>query len=199
MIVYKECLGSKPPYTLRNSLADLGILFFQWRKIIKIKSVLRILFPRQITNKFPGHRVALWAFYFLTALTLWRSQHHLFAADGGAQSIASIPLDAYSANAASTIIGMFALWGLSQLVIGLVYLIAAIRYRALIPMLYLLSLVEYLMRALYMPAHKQIETVGTAPGAVGNLPLIIYSLVMLVFSLWPKIIGKGQSHQPGVS
>ena len=149
-----------------------------------IQTALNNLFPRQITNEFPGLKVALWGFYLFTALTLWRSQHHLFSSDGGAQSIATIPLDGYSDAAAATVIGIFALWGLSQLIIGLVYLIAAIRYRSMIPMLYLLSLFEYIMRAAYIPAYKSIETAGTAPGAVGNLPLVVFSLVMLILSLW---------------
>lgn len=151
-----------------------------------IKTALSNLFPRQITNEFSGLRIALWGFYLFTAITLWRSQHHIFSADGGAQSIATIPLDKYPDSAASTIIGIFALWGLSQLIVGLIYLIAAIRYRSLIPMLYLLSLFEYLMRATYIPAYKSIETAGTAPGAVGNLPLIIFSFIMLVLSLWTR-------------
>jgi hypothetical protein len=70
--------------------------------------------------------------------------------------------------------------------VGLIYLVAAIRYRSMIPTLYLLSLVEYLVRAFYIPAYKQIETAGTAPGAAGNLPLAIFSLVMLALSLWPR-------------
>ena len=151
-----------------------------------IKTALSNLFPRQITNEFSGLRIALWGFYLLTAMTLWRSQHHIFSSDGGAQSIATIPLEKYSDSAASTIIGMFALWGLSQLIVGLIYLVAAIRYRSMIPMLYLLSVFEYLMRATYIPAYKSIETAGTAPGAVGNLPFIIFSVTMLVLSLWSR-------------
>ena len=149
-----------------------------------IKTAWNNLLPHQINNKFPGLKVALWGFYLLTALTLWRSQHHIFSSDGGAQSIATIPIDRYSDSAASTVIGLFALWGLSQLIIGVIYLVAAIRYRSMIPLLYLLSLFEYVMRATYLPAYKSIETVGIAPGAAGNLPLLIFCFVMLVLSLW---------------
>ena len=120
-----------------------------------------------LDNQFPGHNIALYVFYALTALTLWRSQHHLFGHDGGAQSIASIPLDTYSSNAVDIAIGIFALWGLSQLIIGLVYLLASIRYRSLIPLLYLLFTLEYAMRL--VGANKTIETAGTAPGSVINL------------------------------
>lgn len=92
----------------------------------------------------------------------------------------------YPDAASATIIGIFALWGLSQLMIAFIYLVAAIRYRAMIPMLYLLSQFEYLTRAIYIPAYKPIETVGTAPDAAGNLPLVIFSLTMFVLSLWPR-------------
>ena len=145
--------------------------------------MLQRVFPRALDNRFPGHRIALYAFYALTALTLWRSQHHLFAHDGGAQSIASIPLDTYSDSAADTVVGIFALWGLSQLIIGLIYLLAAIRYRSLIPLLYVLFTLEYAMR-FWVGTNKAIETVGTAPGSVINLPFMIAGVVLFALSVW---------------
>ena len=151
---------------------------------MKLKKIAQGLFPGRINNEFPGIRLALWLFYPFTLLTLWRSQHHLVAADGGAQSIATIPLDTYPEGAAGTVIGIFALWGLSQLIIGLIYLVAAIRYRSLIPMLYMLAAVEYLIRMTYIPASKQIETAGTAPGAAGNIWFFLFACLMLILSLW---------------
>ena len=150
-----------------------------------MRVILARLFPPAIDYQFPGVKFALWVFYPFIAVTLWRSQHHIFSADGGAQSIATIPLDTYPMAAANTIIGIFALWGLSQLVVGLICLIAAVRYRALIPLLYLFAALEYAVRAFYISAFKTIETAGTAPGAAGNLPLLGFALVMLVLSLWP--------------
>ena len=147
---------------------------------------IRLLFPAQIDNRYRGNKVALWFFYLVTAVTLWRSQHHLFAADGGAQSIATIPLDTYPVAASSTIVGVFALWGLSQLIIGFIYLLACIRYRALIPLMYLLGIIEYAVRAFYVGSQKPIETVGDAPGAVANIPFIIVFSVMLILSIWSK-------------
>lgn len=140
------------------------------------------IFPPAFDNVFPGYKIALYAFYALTALTLWRSQHHLFAADGGAQSIATIPLDSYPDTAAGTVIGIFSLWGLSQLIVGLIYLLASIRYKSLIPLLYLLFALEYVMR-MWVGAHKPIETAGTAPGTMINLPFLIAGLVLFALSV----------------
>jgi hypothetical protein len=145
-----------------------------------MKNVLSLFFPKQIDNKFRGYKIALYVFYVLTAVTLWRSQHHLFAADGGAQSIATIPLDKLSEMGATAVIGVFGLWGLSQLIIAFIYLIASLRYKSMIPMLYVLMLIEYLFRAFYFPTSKPIPTAGTAPGALINLPFIILTITMIV-------------------
>lgn len=143
------------------------------------------LFPANVTSEFSGRRIALWLFVPLTVVTLWRSQHHLFAADGGAQSIAHIPLDAYPPAAAQTIVGVFALWGLSQLILALLELLVLVRYRSLIPLFYLLTVFEYLMRGLVIPALKTIPTTAEAPGALINLPMAAAALVLLILSLWP--------------
>jgi len=145
--------------------------------------MLTRLFPTSFDNNFSGYKFSLWIFYGLTALTLWRSQHHLFAPDGGAESIASIPLSTYSAAASDTIIGVFSLWGLSQLIIGLIYFVACIRYKSLIPLLYLLAALEYLVRYAYVGVFKSIETAGTAPGSIVNLPFTIAFIVLFFFSI----------------
>ncbi|MFM5895067.1 MAG: hypothetical protein ACKOQM_11655 [Novosphingobium sp.] len=149
------------------------------------------LFPAHIDNTFRGRRIALYAFYPVTALILWRSLHHLIAADGGAQTIATMPLDSYPPGAAQNIVAIFALWGLSQLLLGLVFLIACFRYRAMIPLMWLLLALETAGRQLAGTA-KPIVTLHTAPGAAGNLPMLAIALVMLCLSLTPPKDGKDQ-------
>ena len=161
-----------------------------------MSAMLARLFPTTITNHFPGQKIALWLFIPLTAVTLWRSQHHIFAADGGAQSIATIPLDSYSEAGANTVITIFAFWGLSQLLIGLIGLIALIRYRALIPMLYLLFILEYAVR-IGIAHFKPIELSGTAPGGVINIPFVLVGSILLILSLIPpRGSGSGSSDAP---
>ncbi|MEJ6657580.1 MAG: hypothetical protein QNL17_02070 [Synechococcus sp. ChSW.bin.154] len=144
----------------------------------------KLLLPTTIDNGFSGKRISLWFFYLLTTITLWQSQHHVLAADGGAQSIATIPLDTYSTEATAAVIGIFALWGLSQFIISLIYLAACLKYKALIPLLYLLGILEYGLRAFYIATYKPIETIGDAPGAIMNVPLMIILIAMLLLSLW---------------
>ena len=145
--------------------------------------MLQRLLPVKVTNRYQGHALAKWTLAALTLMTIARSLIHMFAADGGAQSIASIPIDTYSPQSANALVTIFAAWGLSQLIIGIVYTIVLWRYQALIPLMYLLFIFEYFMRLfghLYSPG---IETVNTAPGETGNYLLLPLGIVMLLLSL----------------
>lgn len=142
------------------------------------------LFPENLDNDYRGHPLALWLFYPITLVTIGRSLVHIFTADGGAQSIATIPLDAMTPNGSAAVVTMFALWGLSQLLFGLLYVVVLWRYRALLPLMYLFLLVEYVGR--FAIGHwKPIVTVETPPGATGNYVFMVVGLVMLVLSLRP--------------
>ena len=57
-----------------------------WQKIL----------PRSIDNACPGNPAALWLFWFITTVTVGRSLAHILLPDGGAQSIATVPLDQFS-------------------------------------------------------------------------------------------------------
>ena len=147
--------------------------------------LLNRLFPAQFDNVYRGNRIAIWRFYPLTAVTLWRSQHHVFAPDGGAQSIATIPLDTYTQGGAQSVITIFALWGLAQLAMGRIMLLALIRYKSMVPLLWLFIFLEYAGRRL-IGIYKPLETVETAPGQTAAYVLPIVALAMLVLALWPE-------------
>jgi hypothetical protein len=150
-----------------------------------MNQIMSRLFPAQFDNNYRGQKLALWLFYPLTAVTLWRSQHHIFAPDGGAQSIATIPLDAYTPGGAQGIVTAFALWGLAQLAMGLIMLMALIRYKSMIPLMWLFIILEYGGRRL-VGIYKPLDTIGTAPGAIAGYVLPLVGLVMLILALWPE-------------
>jgi len=141
------------------------------------------LFPKKIDNRYSGLKIAKWVFAAMTILTIARSLAHLFLPDGGAQSIATIALNNFSAEASSVIIGIFSYWGWSQLLFGLFFVIVLWRYLSLIPLMWLFIFIEWAGRYLLETFYKPIETVGTAPGAIGNMIFPILSLVMLVLAL----------------
>jgi len=63
--------------------------------------MLEHLFPQNKTNTYRGNPIAKWVFVLLTIVTTARSLVHMFSSDGGAQSIATIPLDSFTANGAA--------------------------------------------------------------------------------------------------
>lgn len=143
---------------------------------------MKYIFPKQITNTYTGHPIALYAFYLITSITLIRSLIHILAPDGGAQSIATIPLDTYSVESANTVIFIFGLWGISQLLLGILFLIIVVRYKALIPLMYILIFTEYTLR-LILGLFKPITLVGIAPGGIGNYVFIILSIILFFLSI----------------
>ena len=144
------------------------------------------LLPKQLNNEYQGALVAKWIFIAIVVMTLARSLAHILLPDGGVQSIATIPLETYSLGASKVVIGMFAQWGLSQLMFGLLYVIVQWHYQSLIPLMWLSIVLEWLGRLL-TGLMKPFETAGTAPGSIGNLVIPVLTLVMLVLSLRDRV------------
>lgn len=138
--------------------------------------------PKTINNHYQGNQIAKYTFYLIIAFTLVRSLIHIFSSDGGAQSIATIPLDTYGEDSARAVIFVFALWGLSQLLMGILYLVVALRYRSLIPLTYILIVFEYIGRML-IGFLKPLVLSGTAPGGIGNYVLVPFALLMFFLSI----------------
>ena len=95
--------------------------------------MLRRLLPPVLDNRFDGHPAAVWLFVPLALMQLALGAVHILRADGGAQSVSHMPLDAYPAGAAQNIIGLMARMGLEQCLLGVVFALVLLRYRALIP------------------------------------------------------------------
>lgn len=144
----------------------------------------RIL-PRTISNEFKGHKAALWAFYVYTLYTLFRGVMHAFLPDGGAQSIATIPLDTYSVEAVRVIVSIFAQWGLSQLLFALANLIVAIKYKALIPVMYILGIIDMVGRIIIIQL-KPFEVAEAAPGGIGSYIILPILIALFLLSVYEK-------------
>lgn len=144
--------------------------------------MLRQIFPHKVDNTYSGHKLGLYFFFLITLVTIGRSCVHIFAADGGAQSIATIPLDTYSEGGAEAVIFIFAQWGIAQLMVGFMYLLVAWRYRRLIPLMYVFLFFEWSSR-IALGFFKTIETVGVAPAAIGQLVAVLVIPVMFSLSI----------------
>ena len=110
----------------------------------------------------------------------------MFKDDGGAMSIATIPLDTYPTGAANTIVAYQAQVGIDQFILCFIYMLILVRYRILLPLGYLLITLEFGFGIIIMGSGwKMVELRGTAPGYVTMWILPFITLSLCWFSL-PK-------------
>ena len=142
--------------------------------------------PSPATNEYRGHKLALYVFVLLTVVMLGRSLVHLLAEDGGINSIASIMTFPGDPDPDQVIYLFASLWGLHQTILATLYVVVIVRYRSLIPLMYVTLLVEWIGRPMVGGfLHPLGETFyeRTPPGKTGTLPMIAITAVMLILSL----------------
>jgi hypothetical protein len=112
------------------------------------------------------------------ANSIWHGHTVASSADG-------IPLDTFTPAGAQTVVSLFALLGLSHLTICLLCVVALIRYRALIPLMFAVLLLDSLTRKLILHFLPTAET-GSPPGFTLSLVLLAMMIVGLALSLWRR-------------
>ena len=149
-------------------------------------AVLERLLPRQVDNRFEGKRAALWLLGLYTALKLAMSVNSIFNTESVAAGADGIPLASYGSAAAREIVTLFALVGLGQLALTAIAAITLIRYRGMVPLVFLLLLGEALGRRFIVLGNEPVRT-ATGSGALYiNFALIGLLAVGLLLSLWPR-------------
>jgi hypothetical protein len=147
---------------------------------------MKLFFPEFFDNKVRFKKIFLYLFVLITAVTLGRSLVHVFAPDGGANSIATIIVFIGNPDPNQVIYFVFSLWGLSQLIIAILYVISLIKYRSMIPLFYVLIWFEYLFRILIGRVLKPMSDnvlSGTAPGEIGNYAFAVLIPILLIWMI----------------
>lgn len=147
---------------------------------------MKLFFPDVFDNKVRFNKIVLVLFYFITLITLARSLVHVFAFDGGANSIATIILFIGNPDPNQVIYFVFSLWGLSQLIIGMMYVVSIVKYKSMIPLWYALIWFEYLFRIIIGRVLKPMSPDvfnGTAPGEIGNYVFVILIPILLILMI----------------
>ncbi len=145
-----------------------------------MKNIFENLLPDKIDNTLRGSKIPYYLFALYAIISTVRSCIHLLSPDGGAGTIAGLDL---SVAGADGIIFAFALWGSSQLLFALMQLLAVIRYRSLVPFMWLMLALEVLLREL-VGKMKPVTFAHTPPGAIGNQIILPLAALMVVWSLW---------------
>ena len=140
-----------------------------------------------------GYRGTKGSFWFTVAFTVLvtvRSLIHMFAPDGGANSIAGFEIEG---DAGDNLVHLFAQWGLEQLILAIVAWIVLARYRFLIPLVLALQLFDWIMRGV-LGEIKPIVVDGTPPGAIGNIIFV----PLVAIALWFSLPNRTSGSSPGI-
>lgn len=148
-------------------------------------SILNRLLPRQVDNSFAGHRAALWLLGLYIAMKLAMSLNSILNTASVAAGADGLPLDSFAPEAARAVLMLFALTALGQLALAAVALAALVRYRALVPFIYLLLIGEHLARRLIVASYAVPRTDAGPIGWYVNMGLVALLTLGLLLSLLP--------------
>jgi len=146
-----------------------------------MKFDIKKLLPNNPT-KFEGFRALriVTAIYLLVMVV--RSCIHLFAADGGAQSIAGIDT---SVEGGDNIIAIFHQWGAIQLILAMLLFVLFFRYPGFTPLILLTLALDPVMRFI-AGQMMSVTSTGTPPGEALNAAAFYLLALLFIASLIKK-------------
>jgi len=146
-----------------------------------MKFDIKKVFPNEL-SRFEGFRlIRLIAAVYIFVMVV-RSCIHLFAPDGGAQSIAGIDTSVEGGN---NIIAIFHQWGAIQLILAVFLLVLFFRYPGLTPLILLTLALDPVMRFI-AGQMMSITATGTPPGEALNGAAFYLLLILFMSSLVNK-------------
>ena len=147
--------------------------------------MLDTLLPRTADNAYRGRPIALWLLGVLAIAkagialaTIFNGYHAAAVADG-------IPLHEFAPAGAQAVVALFGLWGVGHLALCALLIVVLVRYRALVPFMFTLLLLEYLGRKLVLVFLPIVSASATRGGLV-NLVLLGITIVGLALSVWRR-------------
>jgi hypothetical protein len=153
--------------------------------------MLTRIFPRQADNDYRGWRLGLWLMLPAVLLRAVEGVNSILRTHDVAVTADGIPLDTYPQAAADTAMTLFALNGLSLVLLALIGTVVLLRYRALIPFAYLLMLIDALGGKAIVMLHPIVrggatKVGGISAGAIVNYTLLALLVIGFALSLVPR-------------
>jgi hypothetical protein len=145
-----------------------------------MKYFLQTMLPNKADNTIRGSKIPFYVFILIAVIGLVRSCIHIFSPDGGAGSIAGMDLTGSGAN---EVIFAFALWGSAQFIYALLQWVVILRYRSLVPLMWIVQFLETIGRML-VGSIKPVTFAQAPPGAYQNYVYLVLAVLMVILSLW---------------
>ncbi len=143
------------------------------------------LLPRSIDNRYRGNKLALVIFGLLVLIKSVIGVNSILNGHAVMTTADGIALDTYPAAAAQNFVALWALIGLSHVVIGALCALVLVRYRSMVPLMFVLLLLQHLGGRLILHFLPIVRT-GAPPASAINLALLTLMIVGLALSLWRR-------------
>ncbi|MGP1354317.1 MAG: hypothetical protein ACTS1Z_13430 [Parasphingopyxis sp.] len=150
--------------------------------------MLKRIFPNQFSNEYRGHWLALVLLWIITGFKTIMAYNTAINTRYGAVNADGIPIDSYSPEAGAMVLNIFAKLGNMHFIIVAISLIALIRYRSMVPLIYLILIYEYLTRRLLGTIWLGTPFLELATSTAGAIvqSLFLAMVIGFVFSLWSR-------------
>jgi len=143
--------------------------------------MLNRILPRTADNSYDGHGLAIWCMAPIVVIKAIVGLTSMFGGSLVAQGAHQVPMAAFSAEAMQLFLLLLARSALATLVLTLFCVLVLIRYRAMIPLTYVLLLLQHAGNVILL--FKESVITGTSSATVVNVALLLLTVVGLVSSL----------------
>jgi hypothetical protein len=159
------------------------------------------LFPSTIDNTYRGQGIAAWLLALIVLVKVLMGLNvaglNPFVSNQFVLRVADhIPIDSYGDEAAATVTFLFACWGLALLTLSSMCALILFRYRAAIPMAYLLLLIEQVGRkglSIVYPVARAVPPGEISSGVIINWGLTVALALGFILAMTPgRRVQKGR-------
>lgn len=136
---------------------------------------LKIIFPITVTNQFYGKMISLIGFYILSFMFVIRGFYYLSITNLDSMLSNQPPLAATFLNQlgiTDLIVTLLNIWGWSQILLSIVFVFVVLRYKAFIPLMYVMMLIDTIIRLSI--------NIMPSQGSQNNNLLLINTILMIV-------------------
>lgn len=150
--------------------------------------MLARIFPRQFGNEYDGHWIAIVLLWAITVFKTIMAYNTAINTRYGAIHADGIPVDSYPPDAAVQVLSIFAKLGNLHFILVALSLMALIRYRSMVPLIYLILICEYIARRLQTTIWEDAPFLQLAHSTGGAIvqSLFLAMVIGFVLSLWSR-------------
>lgn len=157
--------------------------------------MLNRLFPRQADNTYQGHPLAIWILAAVVALRLVMGLASVLQPHDTAINADGVALATFAPAAAQEVIVEFSLLGNYFILLALLGTIVLVRYRAMIPLMYLVMFYQQLGARVIL--HVRAGGPLLAPHTVGTAHFVVLGiLIATLVGFGLSLIGRGYARSP---